>query len=61
MKKELTNDMTVGSPAKLIMPVYDSNVSREISSNSFIILRIPSLRGSFWESTHWRRLEVQDH
>ena len=61
MKKELTNDMTVGSPAKAYHGVYDDPMCLGNIFQQLLKLRIPSLRGSFWESTHWRRLEVQDH
>ena len=42
MKKDTTNDMTVGSPVSLIIN-YRSPCAWEIFSSSFIILQIPLL------------------
>ena len=60
MKKEMTNDMTVGSPAKLIIQ-FMIPMCLEMCSSSFTILRIPSLQGSFWVSMLWQQSEVPVH
>ena len=43
MKKDTTNDMTVGSPVSLIIKFMIPNVPGKSFSSSFIILQIPLL------------------